>query len=128
MKLEAERTFDSIESAQEFIALLSQAVQESKRDLEAHLEKESGSSVPRRLDALQATLYSVEKLEFHISRSRRILNDLRSLRRLLFEERMPVTVPQETSETPKAKAAAQLLPVSPQPGPSRPRPWYVRPS
>jgi hypothetical protein len=29
----------------------------------------------------------VEKLEFHMSKSQRILNDLRSIRRLLLEER-----------------------------------------
>jgi hypothetical protein len=39
------------------------------------------------LDALRVAAYNVEKLEFHLNRSSRILNDLRSLRRLLFEER-----------------------------------------
>jgi hypothetical protein len=46
------------------------------------------TNVSRRLDALRVAAYNVEKLEFHLSRSTRILNDLRSLRRLLFEERM----------------------------------------
>jgi hypothetical protein len=39
------------------------------------------------LDALRIALDNLEKLELHVNRSSRILNDLRSLRRLLFEER-----------------------------------------
>jgi hypothetical protein len=80
-------TFDSIESAHEFVGLLTAAVVEAKRDIEADIETESGSKVPRRLEALRLALYNVEKLEYHMSKSSRILNDLRSLRRLLLKER-----------------------------------------
>jgi hypothetical protein len=79
--------FDSIESAHEFVALLAETVHEAKQDVEADIERESGSDSPRRLDALRTALYSMEKLELQMNKSRRILNDLRSLRRLLFEER-----------------------------------------
>ena len=82
-----ETAFDSIESAHEFVGLLTEAVVEAKRDIEADVQRESGSRFPRRLEALRLALYNVEKLEFHMNKSRLILNDLRSLRRLLFEER-----------------------------------------
>jgi hypothetical protein len=79
--------FDSIESAHEFVALFAEAVREAKQDVETDIQRESDSESPRRLDALRTALYSMEKLELHMNKSRRILNDLRSLRRLLFEER-----------------------------------------
>ena len=87
MNHDAGSPFDSIESAHQFVALLAETVAQAKRDVEADIERESSSQSPRRLDALRTTLYSMEKLEQHMSKSRRILNDLRSLRRLLFEER-----------------------------------------
>ena len=82
-----ETNFDSIESAHEFVGLLSEAVIEAKRDIEADVQRESDSKFPRRQEALRLALYNVEKLEFHMSKSQRILNDLRSIRRLLLEER-----------------------------------------
>jgi len=36
---------------------------------------------------LRLALYNLEKLAIHMNKSRRVLNDLRSLRRLLLEER-----------------------------------------
>ena len=82
-----ETTFDSIECAHEFVGLLTESVVEAKRGIEADVQKESGSEFPRRLEALRLALYNLEKLESHMNKSRRILNDLRSLRRLLFQER-----------------------------------------
>jgi len=103
-----ETTFDSIESAHEFVGLLTEAVIEAKRDIDADVQRESGSTFPRRLEALRLALYNVEKLEFYMNKSRRILNDLRSLRRLLLEERTagPLTVQPESI----AKAKAEILP------------------
>jgi len=87
MKRQSEQPFDSIESAYDFFRLLSEAVAEARQELEGHIQGESSSKSSRRLDALRIATYSVGKLELHIHHSRRILNDLRSLRRLLFEER-----------------------------------------
>jgi hypothetical protein len=101
MNHEVANPFDSIESAHEFVTLLAETVLEAKRDVEADVQRESRSNFPRRLQALRMTLYSLEKLEFHMSRSHRILNDLRSLRRLLFQER--------TSDT--ATAGAEPNPI-----------------
>jgi len=85
--MERQQPFDSIESAYDFFRLLSEAVAEAKRELDGQIQRESSSESSRRLDALRIAYYSVEKLELHTNCSRRILNDLRSLRRLLFEER-----------------------------------------
>jgi len=87
MERQSERPFDSIESAYDFFGLLSEAVAEARQELEGNIQGESGATSSRRLDALRIASYSVEKLQLHIHHSRRILNDLRSLRRLLFEER-----------------------------------------
>jgi len=82
-----EVAFDSIESTQEFLTLVAQVVLEAKRDIGAHLQREMSSSFSRRLEALQIIVYLLETLEINIKKSRRILNDLRSLRRLLLGER-----------------------------------------
>ena len=91
MERQSEQPFESIESAYDFFRLLSDAVAEAKQDIDqqvqGQVQRESGSQPSRRLDALRVVYYSVAKLEFHIHCSRRLLNDLRSLRRLLFEER-----------------------------------------
>ena len=79
--------FDSIENAHEFLTLLAQTIFETKLDIEADVQRESSSNYPRRAEALKLTLYTLNRLEFHMNRSRRILNDLRTLRRLLFQER-----------------------------------------
>ncbi len=78
--------FDTIESAQEFLALLREAVDEAKYTCSCDI-LEADSKAPRRLDALRLVSYKLEKLEQHLKGSRRLLNDLRSLRRLLLEER-----------------------------------------
>ena len=80
-----ENEFESLESAHDFVALLAETVTEAKRELTGDVEREAIPS--RRLDALQVALYNLQKLELHVNRTSRILNDLRTLRRLLFEER-----------------------------------------
>ncbi len=75
--------FDTIESAQEFLALLREAVEEANRTAAADISQAEG----RNLDAIRIVLYKLEKLEQHLKVSGRLLNDLRTLRRLLLEER-----------------------------------------
>jgi len=81
-----EEQFETLENARDFVALLAETVAEAKQELERDVQRESSPS--RRLDALRIAAYNVDdKLELHLNQSRRILNDLRTLRRLLFEER-----------------------------------------
>ncbi len=87
MERQSEQPFDSIESTYDFFRVLSEAIAEAKREIAGDIRRDSDPKSSRRQDALQVAYYSTEKLEFHVNRSRRILNDLRSLRRLLFEER-----------------------------------------
>jgi hypothetical protein len=87
MNSHRENPFGTIESAHEFVKLLAKAVRDAKRELETDVARESASEKSRRLDALRMALYSLSKLETHMGQSSRILNDLRSLRRLLLAER-----------------------------------------
>jgi hypothetical protein len=109
MSPELGNPFHSIESAYDFVKLLMAAVTEAKQELEADIEREAKAGVSRRLDALRVALYNLEKLELHLTRSRRLLNDLCTWRRLLFEERTyrPVVASATPeSECPQSTVAA----------------------
>lgn len=93
-----EDQFESLESAHDFVKLLAETVAEAKHDLEIDVQRESSHS--RRLDALRIALYNLSKLETHVNQTSRILNDLRTLRRLLFEERPEVGNPNPASTRP----------------------------
>ena len=80
--------FDSVENTQEYFKLLSETLNESKREIEADIAAESDSKSSRRLEALRLVLFKLQKLEEHVNSSSRLLNDLRTLRRLLLQERM----------------------------------------
>ena len=110
--------FDSIENAHEFMTLMAQTVFETKLEIEADVQRESSSNFPRRTDALKLALYTLTRLEFHMDRSRRILNDLRTLRRLLFEERTLTALTGRPQVEGKARADT-LLPVAASPPTSR---------
>ena len=87
MAQELGQPFDSIESAQEFMDLLQESIQEALRDVD-ELRKTAGQdSQPRRQEALQVVIHKLKQLSGHTHKNQRILNDLRSLRRLLFDER-----------------------------------------
>ena len=84
-----ERTpFDSIEDSLEYIGLLREAIETSKRAVaDQSTAAAQAEGAARRLEALQLVTYKLERLAWHIDGSRRILNDLRTLRRLLLGER-----------------------------------------
>jgi hypothetical protein len=84
---EAANPFDSIESAQQFVELLAEAVEDARGEVETQIAEAAGPDLARRKQALQLVSYHLGKLATHLGASRRILNDLRSLRRLLLEER-----------------------------------------
>ncbi len=82
-----ETPFDSIESAHDFMELLHETVEDVRRDVEADVEAARGTRASRREEALLMVAHKLERLSFHTARSRRLLNDLRTLRRLLLDER-----------------------------------------
>lgn len=67
--------------------MLAEAVNEARRDVEAEIAAADKEGADRRKEALLLVSYNLAKLNLHITTSRRILNDLRSLRRLLLAER-----------------------------------------
>ncbi len=67
--------------------MLAEAVDEARRDVESDIAAAESEGADRRKEALLLISYNLAKLNLHITTSRRILNDLRSLRRLLLSER-----------------------------------------
>ena len=90
MSYQSETPFDNIESSHQYVALLADAVEEARLDVEADIAMAMADDAPHRKEALQLVCYNLLKLSSHITASRRILNDLRTLRRLLLDERTPV--------------------------------------
>jgi hypothetical protein len=84
---EAETPFDSIEGSHEYVAMLAEALDEARRDVEAEVASAERDHADRRKEALLLVSFNLAKLNLHITTSRRILNDLRTLRRLLLAER-----------------------------------------
>jgi len=82
-----ETPFDDIEGSHEYVAMLAEALDEARRDVEAEVAVADREGAERRKEALLLVSYNLAKLNMHITSSRRILNDLRSLRRLLLAER-----------------------------------------
>jgi hypothetical protein len=105
MKSQTDDPFGTIESAHDFVTLLAATISQAKTELQVDVDRESAKpELSRRVDALRMALYNVEKLEAHLNRSGRILNDLRTLRRLLFEER---AVTSRSESRPAASAGKQ---------------------
>jgi len=88
-----ETPFDSIEGSQEYVALLAEAIEEARKEVDADIAVAIEEGAERRREALQLVGYNLAKLTLHITTSRRILNDLRTLRRLLLAERQGEPAP-----------------------------------
>jgi len=84
---QAETPFDSIEGSHEYVAMLAEALDEARREVEEEVATAEREHADRRKEALLLVSYNLAKLNLHITSSRRILNDLRTLRRLLLAER-----------------------------------------
>jgi hypothetical protein len=83
-----ETPFDTIENAQEYLQLLLEAISEARTDVAADLKAAEPAKLDRRIDALRLVEFKMEKLEQHLRNASRDLNDLRTLRRLLLQERV----------------------------------------
>lgn len=80
--------FDTVENAHQYVQLLVEAIAEAKSEITTDLDLASKAKLERRVQAMQIVQFKLEKLEQHLKTSSRLLNDLRSLRRLLLEERL----------------------------------------
>lgn len=88
MSYRPETPFDSIEGAHQYVELLLEAIEETQSEVESDIAAAIASRAKRREEALRLVAHNLGRLHFHTKRSRRILNDLRTLRRLLLEERL----------------------------------------
>jgi hypothetical protein len=82
--------FDSIESAQDFMGLLSEAIEDAIRHVADDRKTGLKEGQERRVEALNLALYKLKSLNEHVDKSRRILKDLHSIRRILVGERPDV--------------------------------------
>jgi hypothetical protein len=79
--------FDSVEGAYQYLHLLSDAILDARNEIDSDIRAAEDPKFPRRIEALRLVSFKLEKLEQHIDHSCRLLNDLRTLRRLLLDER-----------------------------------------
>ena len=79
--------FESIEGAYEYVSLLAEAALEARHDIAQERATARTDGAGRREQALQLAAYKLSQLGVHLNSSRRLLNDLRTLRRLLAGER-----------------------------------------
>jgi hypothetical protein len=96
----AQTPFDSIESAHEYVRLLGLQIGEVRAGLAEDIVTAERDGLSRRLDAFRLVDYKLTQLATHMEASRRILNDLRALRRLLLgqrEGRSDIVPPDETA-------------------------------
>ena len=87
MSFRSETPFDNIESSHEYVTLLAEAVATTLREVDNDIADATAAGAARRVEALQLVAFKLNRLEANMASSRLILNDLRSLRRLLLEER-----------------------------------------
>lgn len=78
-----ETPFDSIESAHEYVRLLACEVEDVTNLIKKEIDEAVAQRAERRIDTLRLVDYKLKQLAEHLSTSRRILNDLQMLRRLL---------------------------------------------
>ena len=87
MSHKLETPFDSIEGSQHYVSLLAEAIAVTLADVETDIEAARAAGAARRVEALQLVHFKLTRLSMNMTSSSRILNDLRSLRRLLLDER-----------------------------------------
>ena len=89
MSSRSETPFDNIEASLEYVSLLTEAVKEAIGEVEEAISvaADEGPAAGRRKEVLQLVHLNLTKLSIRMTSSRRILNDLRTLRRLLLDER-----------------------------------------
>jgi hypothetical protein len=87
MPAKSANPFTNVESAYEYISLLGEALNDAKASVQEELAAGGAEAPNRREDALRLIKFKLDQLDAHVTASRRILNDLRTLRRMLLGER-----------------------------------------
>jgi hypothetical protein len=87
---EVENPFESIESANEYMTLLANTALQSIVELSHDRDQALRNGDVRTAQAIDLAIFKLKGLGCHIFKSRRALNDLRILRRLILNERTTV--------------------------------------
>ena len=85
-----EQPFDTIESAQEYMNILAATTLEVMSDLKRDREQALHDGEQRRAQAIDLAMFKLRTLGCYVYKSKRMLNDLRILRRLILNERATV--------------------------------------
>ncbi len=100
----SDRPFNTIESAHEYLSLLSDQIAEVMNDVMREIAASTDRKQERRAEAWQTVLYTLTKLQFNTASSRRLVNDLRTLRNLLFRTSDPESEPIADAPVPAQSA------------------------
>ena len=87
---EIEQPFDSIESAHDFMNVLAETILDAMKEVKSEHQVALADGEKRRAQAIELAMFKLKLLGCHVQKSRRLLNDLRTIRRLILKERMPV--------------------------------------
>jgi hypothetical protein len=87
MTEEHDRPFETLESAHGFVSLLREAVDDAYGSIIDQVAEAQSAHAERRVDALRLVDHKLNSLRQHVLASLILLNDLRTLRRLLLGER-----------------------------------------
>ena len=79
--------FDSLESAHDYLALLREALDEAYASILDDSAAAESEGAARRIDALRLAEHKLNRLRQHLLASLILINDLRTIRRLLLGER-----------------------------------------
>jgi len=85
-----EQCFDSIESVQDFMKILADTVLDCMKELSNDREIAIQDGEERRAQAIKLAQYKLKLLGCYVHKSRLALNDLRTIRRLILNERQVV--------------------------------------
>ena len=87
---EIEGPFESIESAHEYMNILAATALEAMAELKRDRDEALRNGEQRRAQAIDLAIFKLKTLNCYVFKSRRTLNDLRILRRLILNERLSV--------------------------------------
>jgi hypothetical protein len=93
----ADGPFESLESSYEYIRLLHEVLADTQEAIDGEIVR-AGDRPSRRIEAFRVVAYKLHQLDDHLRGCRRLLNDLRTLRRLLLHERDERVEPQVAME------------------------------
>ncbi len=79
--------FENIEGALEYVGCLLEACRDAQKHVDAEIASLTDPALARKQQAFQLVKYKLGQLDAHVVSSKRLLHDLRKLRRVILEER-----------------------------------------